>query len=79
MKFNILKEYIEEQGCTFEEIFEGVFLVKNVVNAHCCYIEDREFYSTPTLANYFYELSIVPHESIEDFIHVYETFRNGID
>ncbi len=79
MSFAELRKYIEDQGCTFEEIFEGVFLVKNVINAHCCYIEELTFYTTPTLANYFYELKIAVPHSLEDFIHVYETFRKGLD
>lgn len=78
MKFKDLRLYIEEEGCTFEEIFKGVFLVRNVINGHCCYVENLNFYSTPTLANYFHELQIAPHQSIEDFIHVYRTFRKGL-
>ena len=79
MNFDELKRHIEDQGCTFEKVFEGVFLVKNCINAQCCYVEDLEFYSIPTLANYFHELNIAPHPSIEDFIHVYRTFRKGLD
>lgn len=78
MTFENIKEYCEDEGCQFEHLEGIVYLAKNVINGHCCFIEDLEFYNTATLCNYFYELNINAPESVQDFIHVYYSFRNNI-
>lgn len=79
MTFEKIKSHCEDEGCVFEEVLNGVFLVRNVISAQFCFIEKLEFYSTPTLHTYFYELGVSYPEEIIDSIHVYLTFRKNID
>lgn len=79
MKFKEIKQHCEDEGCVFEKVLEGVYLVRNVITAQFCFIEELDFYSTPTLHTYFYELGVAYPEQIIDSIHVYLAFRKSID
>ena len=77
MTYSELKEHCEGEGCSFDHLGDNVYLAKNCINGHVCVVEDIPFYSIATLAHYFYELNIaVPYE-VEDFIHIYNNFRDN--
>lgn len=76
MTFQELREHCEGEGCNFTHLGFGVYIVKNCINAECCLIEDLQFYSTATLAHYFFELNIPAPYEYEDYLHIYHTFRN---
>jgi hypothetical protein len=77
MTFNQLKTYLEEEGCTFEHLDQNIYMAKNCINAEICILEDLSFYNTVTLAHYFYELKVQPPDHLQDFLHVYDAFRNN--
>jgi len=78
MNFEQIKDHLTNEGCTFENAFKGVFLVKNCINGKSCYIEVLEFYTSVILSNYYDELGVKPPESIIDLIHIYRTFKRGL-
>ncbi|WP_166922056.1 hypothetical protein [Flavobacterium poyangense] len=79
MNFTQLTEYFEEEyGCSITNIGDDFHLVRNCIHGTRCIIQDLEFYDTPTLCHYFLELQVDVPKHLEDFYHVYMSFRANI-
>ena len=79
MTFARLREFLEEEsGCTIDHIGKNFYYARNCISGGRCVIQDLNFYDTPTLCHYFYELGTDIPEDFVDFAHVYMNLREHI-
>lgn len=66
MKFQSLKSYLEDNGCSIDHC-EGIsYFVSNVINGEICILEEKSDYSDINLIHLFRTLKVSPPKYLRD-------------